>query len=310
MTHAFLSDTEAAAPAGIIEMAQALPSPRVAIARAGAALPMLAAKEATEANMMVPLFTGERHMIEAEADALDWDISNFEIIEADGEVASGQAAAMACGEGRADVLMKGQLHTDAFMRAAVSRDAGLRTGKRFVHIFHITSPDGSSSMTISDAAVNVDPSMDIRKDATGEVVALLHRLGNARPKVAFLSATESAIESVPSSIEARALRDWARETYPDADFSGPLAFDLIVSPKAVAAKKLTDDPVAGQADAIIVPDVVSGNAIFKSYVYLAGGCAGGIVMGAKVPILLTSRADPPAARLSSIALGAIMAATT
>lgn len=309
MTHPFLSDASAIAPPHIIEMAQRLPSPRVAIARAGSRLPMLAAKEATEANMMVPVFTGERHMIKDEAAALDWDISGFEIIEAEGEAASGMAAALACGEGRADVLMKGQLHTDAFMKAAVSRDAGLRTGRRFVHIFHITGADGTGAITISDAAVNVHPNLDTRKDATAEVVKLLHRLGNDRPKVAFLSATESAIPSVPSSMEARELRDWARAEIDGANFSGPLAFDLIMSPKAVATKKMTDDPVAGQADAIIVPDIVSGNALFKSFVYLAGGCAGGIVMGAKVPILLTSRADPPAARLSSVALGAIMAAS-
>lgn len=307
MTASFLSDAVAQPPASLIEMAQKLPSPRVAIARAGAALPMKAAKEATEANMMIPLFTGERHMIENEAATLGWDISGFEIIEADGEIESGMAAAKACGEGRADVLMKGQLHTDVFMRAAVTRDNGLRTGKRFVHVFHITTADGSGSITISDAAVNVAPNLDTRKDATGAVVSLLHKLGNTRPKVAFLSATESPIESVPSSMEGRELRDWAQANIEGADFSGPLAFDLIMSPKAVAAKKITGDAVAGQADAIIVPDIVSGNALFKSFTYLGGGCAGGIVMGAKVPILLTSRADPAAARLSSIALGAVMA---
>jgi phosphate acetyltransferase len=304
----FLSDAVADAPAHLILQAQDAPTPRVAIARAGAPLPMLAAMEATQANMMVPLFTGERDMIQAEADKLGWDISPYEIINTTGEIEAGNAAAMACGEGRADVLMKGQLHTDVFMRAAVSRDAGLRTGKRFVHIFHITTPDGSGSITISDAAVNVHPNIDTRKDATREVVDLLHKIGNPRPKVAFLSATESPIEAVPSSTEGRELRDWAIENIRDADFSGPLAFDLIMSPKAVQAKKLTGDPVAGQADAIIVPDIVSGNALFKSFVYLSGGCAGGIVMGAKVPILLTSRADPAAARLSSIALGAIVAA--
>ena len=304
----FLSDAVADAPAHLIRQAQDAPTPRVAIACAGAPLPMLAAMEATQANMMVPLFTGERDMIQAEADKLGWDISPYEIINTTGEIEAGNAAAMACGEGRADVLMKGQLHTDVFMRAAVSRDAGLRTGKRFVHIFHITTPDGSGSITISDAAVNVHPNIDTRKDATREVVDLLHKIGNPRPKVAFLSATESPIEAVPSSMEGRELRDWAIENIRDADFSGPLAFDLIMSPKAVQAKKLTGDPVAGQADAIIVPDIVSGNALFKSFVYLSGGCAGGIVMGAKVPILLTSRADPAAARLSSIALGAIVAA--
>lgn len=308
MTKSFLSTTDAVAPASIIKQAQDAPSPRVAIARAGSRLPMLAAKEATEANMMVPVFTGERHMIEEEAKKLDWDISGFELIEAEGEAASGMAAALACGEGRADVLMKGQLHTDAFMKAAVSRDAGLRTGKRFVHIFHITSPDQQSAITISDAAVNVTPNLDTRKDATSEVVKLLHKIGNPHPKVAFLSATESVIESVPSSVEADELSTWAKENIENASFSGPLAMDLIISPKAVATKKLADDPVAGQADAIIVPDIVSGNALFKSFVYLTGGCASGIVMGAKVPILLTSRADPAAARLGSIALGGIMAA--
>lgn len=302
----FLSDAAPQAPQHIIAQAQALPSPRIAIARAGAPLPMKAAMEATQADMMVPVFTGERHMIQDEADKLGWDIGGYEIIEAEGEIESGMAAAKACGEGRADVLMKGQLHTDSFMRAAVSRENGLRTGKRFVHIFHITK--GDQSITISDAAVNVSPSLDTRKDATTEVVALLHKIGNARPRVSFLSATESPIDSVPSSIEGRDLSDWAKANIENADFSGPLAFDLIMSSTAVQAKKITGDPVAGQADAIIVPDIVSGNALFKSFVYLAGGCAGGIVMGAKVPILLTSRADPAAARLSSIALGAIMAA--
>ncbi|MGJ8609928.1 MAG: phosphate acyltransferase, partial [Octadecabacter sp.] len=174
----FLSDAVAVPPASIIRQAQDAPTPRVAIARAGAPLPMLAAKEATEANMMVPLFTGEKDMIEAEADKLGWDISAYEIIGTVGEVDAGMAAALACGEGRADVLMKGQLHTDAFMRAAVARDNGLRTGKRFVHIFHITTADGTRSITISDAAVNVNPNIDTRKDATSEVVSLLHKLGN------------------------------------------------------------------------------------------------------------------------------------
>ncbi len=305
----FLSTREAVCPENLLNLARKAQTPRVAIARAGSPLPMEAAKDAVEAGIMVPVFTGERALIEAEADALNWDISGFEIIEADGELAAGQAAAFACGEGKADVLMKGQLHTDVFMKSALNRDAGLRTGNRLVHIFHISHPDGGKPFVISDAAVNVTPNVETRHDATREVVKLLHALGNARPKVAFLSATESVIPSVPSSVEAKELSDWARENIENADFSGPLAMDLILSPDAVATKGLTDDPVAGQADAVIVPDIVAGNAIFKSLVYLSGGCAGGIVMGAKVPILLTSRADPPAARLASIALAAIVSAT-
>ncbi|WP_299304022.1 phosphate acyltransferase [uncultured Litoreibacter sp.] len=301
----FLSTREAVCPPNLLEMAQNATSPRVAIARAGAPLPMEAARDATEANIMEPVFTGERHMIEAEAEKLNWDISQFQLIEAEGEADSGMAAAMACGDGRADVMMKGQLHSDTFMRAALARDAGLRTGNRLVHIFHISHPDGGPSITISDAAVNVDPNIETRKDSTREVVKLLHMIGNDRPKVAFLSATESVLPAVPSSVEADELATWAKSEIEGADFSGPLALDLILSPAAVATKKLTADPVAGKADAIIVPDIVSGNSLFKSFVYLTGGCAAGIVMGAKVPVLLTSRADPPAARMASICLAAI-----
>lgn len=308
MTHSnpFLSPREAVAPDNLIAMASKAATPRVAIARAGSALPMEAARDAVEANIMAPVFTGERNMIEAEAEKLGWNISEFEIIEADGEEEAGKAAAFACGEGKADVLMKGQLHTDVFMKSALNRDAGLRTGNRLVHIFHISHPDGGKPILISDAAVNVAPNEATRQDSVRETVKLLHLLGNARPKVAFLSATESVLESVPSSVDARELSDWASMNVQGADFSGPLALDLILSPDAVATKKLTADPVAGQADAIMVPDIVSGNALFKSFVYLSGGCAAGIVMGAKVPILLTSRADPPAARLASCALAAIV----
>jgi phosphate acetyltransferase len=301
----FLSDKAAAAPADIIAMGQNFGSPRVAIARANAPLPMLAAKEATEADLMIPVFVGEADQVHAEAEKLNWDISSFAIHDTNGEVEAGKVAAQLCGMGDADVLMKGQLHTDAFMRAAVSRDAGLRTGNRFVHIFYISPPNGGRPILISDAAVNVSPNLETRQASIAEVSKLLVKLGTATPKIAILSATETAIESVPSSMDAQALANWAKDHVPEALVSGPLAFDLIMSPEAVKTKKLTDDPVAGQADAIIVPDIVSGNALFKAFVYLTGGCAAGIVTGAKVPILLTSRADPAAARMTSIALASI-----
>ncbi len=305
MSSPFLSDREAVAPADLIARAQGFGAPRVAIARAGSPLPMEAAEDATKAGIMVPVFVGERDMIEAEAAKLDWDISAYALHDTTGEEEAGKTAAALCGAGEADVLMKGQLHTDVFMKSAVSRDAGLRTGQRFVHIFHISHPDGGKPILISDAAVNVSPDLTTRQSSIVEVQKLLNKLGNDRPKIAILSATESAIPSVPSSMDGQALADWARENVPGIDVSGPLALDLILSPKAVATKKLTDDPVAGQADAIIVPDIVSGNALFKAFVYLTGGCAAGVVTGAKVPILLTSRADPPAARIASAALAAI-----
>ncbi|MEL6639823.1 MAG: phosphate acyltransferase, partial [Pseudomonadota bacterium] len=292
MTSPFVSDREAVCPQNLIDLAQGFAPPRVAIARAAAPLPMEAAEDATKAGIMTPVFVGEADIIRAEAEKLEWDISPYPLHDTTGEEEAGMTAARLCGEGAADVLMKGQLHTDVFMKSAVNRDNGLRTGKRFVHIFHISHPDGGQPILISDAAVNVSPNIETRQDAIGEVVDLLQRLGTARPKVAILSATESAIPSVPSSMEAKALAEWAKENVKDADVSGPLALDLILSEKAVTTKGLTADPVAGKADAIIVPDIVAGNALFKALVYLTGGCAAGLVTGAKVPILLTSRADP------------------
>ena len=305
MTSPFLSTRAPKAPQDLIDMARKYAPPRVAIARAGAALPMQAAKEATDAGIMIPVFVGEADAIRAQAVNLDWDISAYAIHATTGEVEAGQTAAALCGTGDADVLMKGDLHTDVFMKAAVSRDAGLRTGKRFVHIFHISHPDGGKPILISDAAVNVAPNLETRHDCISECVALLHLLGTERPKIAILSATETAIPSVPSSMDGAALAAWAKENVQNADISGPLAFDLIMSPDAAATKGLSADPVAGHADAIIVPDIVAGNALFKAFVYLKGGCAAGLVTGAKVPILLTSRADPAAARIASAALAAI-----
>lgn len=303
---AFLSTNAPDCPETLIAQAATGSAPRVAIARAGAELPMMAAKDATEAGVMSPIFVGETDAIQAEAQKLGWDISAYAIHHTDGEAEAANKAASLCGSGDADVLMKGHLHTDMFMKGVLTRDNGLRTKNRLVHVFHITPPGRDEPLLVSDAAVNVTPDLETRKACTQAVVDLAHARGIQRPKVAFLSATESAIPSVPSSMEAAELCDWAKSEIKDADFSGPLAMDLILSADAVATKGLTDDPVAGQADCIVVPDIVSGNAIFKSLVYMGGGCAGGVVMGAKVPVLLTSRADPPAARMASAALAAIL----
>ena len=178
MTSPFLTTREAVAPADLIARAQGFAAPRVAIARAGSPLPMEAAKEATKAGIMVPVFVGEADMIRTEAAKLDWDISDYALHDTRGEQEAGRTAAALCGAGAADVLMKGQLHTDVFMKSAVSRDAGLRTGQRFVHIFHISHPDGGRPILISDAAVNVAPDLATRQSSIVEVKKLLNKLGN------------------------------------------------------------------------------------------------------------------------------------
>lgn len=301
----FISGADPICPVDFLDRARRGNSPRVAIARAGAPLPMLAALEATNEGIMIPIFVGEVDNILQEAEKLSWDISNYKIFDTNGEIEAATVAANLCGKNEADVLMKGQLHTDVFMKAALNRDAGLRVGSKFVHLFAMSHPDGGTPIVISDAAVNVSPDIETRKDATRSVVKLLIALGVECPKVAFLSATESIIPSVISSVEGAELSDWAKKEIPNAHFSGPLALDLIISEKSSKIKGIEHDPVVGFADGIIVPEIVSGNTLFKSMVYMAGACAGGIVVGGKVPILLTSRADSSAARLSSISLASI-----
>ena len=290
----------------LLSRAKKLKKPNVVIANAGSVLPMLAALEATKIGIMTPIFVGDIKAIEKEADDLNWDITNFEIIAAKGEHESAKVAAKVCGCAHGDILMKGDLHSDIFMKATLTKESGLRTGRRLVHSFFITHPSDRRPLLISDAAVNIKPNLVTRKEATRFAVETLHILGNSRPKVAFLSATEVPTETMESSVEAATLCEWARKEIKNADFSGPLALDLILSPKSAKVKGFSENRVAGKADAIIVPDIVSGNTIFKALVYLSGGCAAGIVNGAKVPILLTSRSDPSAARIASVALANIL----
>lgn len=302
----FVTDKVVVCPEHLLKLAKQHPPSRTVIARAGFPLPIEAAKLAHDAGIMTPVFVGDPAGIRREADNLSWDISKFEIIESHGEEECAVTASTLGRDGKVDVVMKGQLHTDTFMGALVNRNYGVRTANRLVHVFYITEPDTGHPIIVSDAAVNVSPDIKTRKSALVTVDALARATGIQRPRIAILSATESAIPSVPSSMEAKELEDWARDAIPTSEVRGPLALDLVLSIHAANTKGLGDDPVAGKADAVIVPDIVSGNALFKALVYLRGGCAAGIVLGGKIPILLTSRADPPAARLASAALASIM----
>lgn len=307
MSSPFVCDRPPVCPKNLLTLAQSTAAPRIVIAQAGAALPMAAAKQAVEAGIMQPIFVGKTDLIKTEAATLAWDISGFEVVATQGEAEAAQKAAAICGAGDGDILMKGHLHTDVFMKSVLNRSNGLRTDNRLVHLFHMTVQGSDTPLVLSDCAVNVSPDMATKHAALRYCVEMLQMVGVVRPKVAILSATETAIPSVPSSVEAAELAAWGTSAIPEADISGPLALDLILSSESVKIKGLHDNPVAGNAHGVIVPDIVSGNVLFKSLVYLSGACAAGIVMGARVPVLLTSRADPPAARLASVALAAIMA---
>ncbi|MCB1520913.1 MAG: phosphate acetyltransferase [Hyphomicrobiaceae bacterium] len=307
--HHFLTESPTC-PKSLLTLAQQKGKARTVVIRADAPLPMLSCAAAVAAGICEPIFIGNYARILAEAAAIGWDISAYEIVETEGEQAAADAAMAIVRAGLADVVMKGQVHTDVMMKAVVNKVTGIRGPGRLLHVFHLTPPHSDRPIIISDCAVNVLPDLETRKASLRAVVDVAHAVGIARPKVALLSATEEPITSVPSAVEARQLSDWANANIADAVFSGPLALDLILSKTAAAAKNRQDDEVTGAADAIVVPDLVSGNVLFKALVYFRSACAAGVVLGGLVPIVLTSRADPPEARLASLALANILARPT
>lgn len=309
----FISSVQASCPGALLAAARNKGRVNLLVVRASAPLPMEAAFTAYQAGIANPVLVGEADKIQAEADKLGWNLSDITIIRAEGEAEAASVAAALLKSSLSDdtdqpigAVMKGQLHTDVFMGALLDREVGLRIGNRLVHVFAIYPPDsGAGPVLVSDAAVNVTPDEKTQNQSMIEMCALAKKLGQARPKLAILSATETPIDSMPASLVARERAEWAAANIQDIDVSGPLSFDLALSADAVSTKGITGDAVAGQANCLLVPDIVSGNILYKALVYLSGGCAAGIVLGGAVPVLLTSRADPPAARLASIALAAV-----
>jgi len=303
----FLTAQKPVCPPDLLERARkARPEPmRLAVVRAAAPLPMQTAKQAFEEGIATPILIGEADLIKKEAEAINWDLSGIMIHDSKGEKGAIDHATAMTRNGGADALMKGHLHSDVFMGGIVNRDAGIRGGTRMVHIFAMFPPDGGQPILISDGAVNVKPDIKTRQQMILSLTDMAKALGIDTPKIAIISATETPIPSIPSSMEAKELNDWAQHHVTDAVVSGPLSFDLAMSPEAVAIKGMTGNPVAGFADALVMPDLTSGNVLFKSMVWHNAACAAGVVIGGKVPIILTSRADAQESRLASIALAAL-----
>ncbi len=302
-----LSSKPIECPQYLLDKASALAPAPTAIVNAGALLPMQSAKEAFEKGLIEPVLVGNVAEIAALAKTLAWDISGLRVIAAEGEVAAAETSVALARSGEVASLMKGNLHTDNLLRAVINRDTGLRTGTRLSHVFHMTIPGSDEAICITDAAINVLPNVHVKLDIARNVTALMHALGNKEPKIAVLSATEVPTESVPSSMEAAEIVKEAKNgAVPGAIVDGPFAFDNAVSLEAAKIKGI-NSPVAGCADVLLVPNIEAGNVLFKQMVYFMSAAAAGIVLGAKVPIVLTSRADPVAARLASAALASIFA---
>ncbi|MFY9314837.1 MAG: phosphate acetyltransferase [Burkholderiales bacterium] len=265
------------------------------------------AVEAAQAGLIAPILVGPRARIEALARQHRLDISKYPIVDTAHSEESAAVAVALVREGKAEALMKGSLHTDELMGAVVRRDTGLRTARRISHCFVMDVPNHPDALVITDAAVNIAPTLKDKVDILQNAIDFVHDLGAEEVRVAILSAMETVNPDVPSTLEAAALCKMAeRGQITGAIVDGPFALDNAISPEAAKIKNI-ESRVAGRANVLLVPDLESGNMLAKSLTFLAGADAAGIVLGARVPIILTSRADSLSTRLASCAIAALVA---
>jgi phosphotransacetylase len=299
-----LSNKKIICPNNLINVAKKAGIIDAAIVNAGEMFPMESVQKAVGNGLINPIFIGNESEIIKYAKKLDWDISKYKIINETNENNTAPIAAKLASENKVKIIVKGHIHTDILMKAVLKRDLNLIGKKRLSHVWHMTLEKDDKPFIITDGVVNVLPKLEVKMHILKNAVDFANKIGISRPKVAVLSATEEIIESVPSSIEADLITKRAKDENINADVFGPLAFDNSVSKKSAAIKKIKND-VCGQADILLVPNVETGNALVKMMIYFMGACAAGVVVGGKVPVVITSRSDEAEARLASIAAAVV-----
>jgi phosphotransacetylase len=291
----------------LIERCRALEPVSTAVAHPCDESSLTAAVEAAEANLIRPTLVGPEARIRAVAEQCRLDIRPYRLIDAPHSHASAAKAVEIVREGQAETLMKGSLHTDELMAEVVRKDTGLRTERRISHVFIMDVPTYPKPLAVTDAAINIFPDLETKVDIVQNAIDMGHALGRERPKVAILSAVETVTPKIPSTIDAAALCKMAeRGQITGALLDGPLAFDNAISKEAAAIKGIRSE-VAGDPDILLVPDLEAGNMLAKQLSFLANADAAGIVLGARVPIILTSRADTVRARMASCAVAVLLA---
>ena len=299
-----LSNKEIICPNNLLDLAHKKKGVKVGIVNAGKPLPMISVQDAVNENLIEPIFIGDKKEILKCADEIKWDISEYEIIHEPIENNTAQIAAKLASENKIRIIVKGHIHTDILMKEVLKREYNLLGKTRLSHIWHMTIEKEDKPLIITDGALNVLPNIKTKMHILRNVINFSNRIGIKRPKVAVLSATEEVIESVPSSIEAAEITKLAEKEKLHADVFGPLAFDNSVSKKSASIKGIKN-AVAGEADVLLVPSVEAGNALVKIMIYFMGACAAGVVIGGKVPVVITSRSDEATARLASIAAAVV-----
>jgi len=299
-----LSNKEIICPNNLLDVAHKKKGVKVAVVNAGKPLPMLSVQDAVNENLIEPIFIGDKKEILKCADDLQWDISQYEIIDEPVENNTAKIAAKLASEGKIKIIVKGHIHTDVLMKEVLKREYDLLGKTRLSHIWHMTIEKDDKPLIITDGALNVLPNIKTKMHILRNVINFSNRIGISRPKVAVLSATEEVLDSVPSSLDAAELTRLAKEDNLEADVFGPLAFDNSISKKSAGIKGIKNI-VAGEADVLLVPSVETGNALVKMMIYFMGACAAGVVVGGKVPVVITSRSDEAQARLASIAAAVV-----
>jgi phosphate butyryltransferase len=290
----------------LVELARENEPTRVAVAAAAHRLVLESVQRAVKRGLIVPILVGREDDIREQAASIGWNLKDVQIVATETNKAAARAAVDLVRSGQAQVLMKGYLHTDEMLRAVLRADTGLRTDRLLSHVFVLEVPTYHKLLHITDAAININPDIAQKGAIAQNAVDLARRLGVETPKVAALSSVETINPSIPSTVHAACLSKMAeRGQIKGAIVDGPLAFDNAISAEAARDKGIRS-PVSGDIDVVIVPDLDAGNILSKNLEYLASAKMAGIVMGASAPVVLTSRSDPPRARVYSLALASLL----
>tara|TARA_S200000501_G_scaffold157414_1_gene148532 strand:- start:692 stop:1603 length:912 start_codon:yes stop_codon:yes gene_type:complete len=299
-----LSDKEIVCPNNLLDVAHQKKGISAGIVNAGKSITMMSVMDAVNENLIIPTFIGNKQEIEKCALELNFDISEFKILDEKNENKTAVIAAELASKEKIKIIVKGHIHTDILMKEVIKKKYNLIGKTRLSHIWHMTLDKEDKPLIITDGALNVSPNVKTKMHILKNVINFCNRIGNERPKVSILSATEEVLNSVQSSVDAKEITELAKKENLKADVFGPLAFDNSISKKSAEIKGIKNI-VAGDSDVLLVPNVETGNALVKIMVYFMGACAAGVVVGGKVPVVITSRSDVATARLASIAAAVV-----